>query len=327
MGTHQAPDTGELWWQSLRSYHPSSCLDLESTAKHHLPKPPMPSYKDILLVYFPPCRVTDEGGNDNPFQYSCLENPMDRRAWQAMVHGVAKNWTQLTKQQSHRGRKHSLGGQERSHIFPRLDKLCLFFPLDKVLHVAVPRKGLCPEIQAPNLDWAQLSTISFHGARYSTSRCLCHGAAYTHIVHVFRWARPELLPGRHISLTLCPCGPEQKPAQSRPPQNTGRMKEHWGLPWRLRGKEPACQCRRRGFNPWAERIPCTLKQRSPCTTTIEQGSRDCWTHVLQLRKPACPGAHAPQQEKPLPWEARAPPRSQREKSPSDSEDAAQSKLK
>ena len=29
-------------------------------------------------------------GNDNPFQYSCLENPMDRGAWWAIVHGVAK---------------------------------------------------------------------------------------------------------------------------------------------------------------------------------------------------------------------------------------------
>ena len=29
-------------------------------------------------------------------QYSCLENPMDRRAWQATVHGVAKSWTQLS---------------------------------------------------------------------------------------------------------------------------------------------------------------------------------------------------------------------------------------
>ena len=28
-------------------------------------------------------------GNDNPFQYSCLRNPMDRGAWQATVHGVA----------------------------------------------------------------------------------------------------------------------------------------------------------------------------------------------------------------------------------------------
>ena len=29
-------------------------------------------------------------GNGNPFQYSCLENPMDKGAWQATVHGVAK---------------------------------------------------------------------------------------------------------------------------------------------------------------------------------------------------------------------------------------------
>ena len=29
-------------------------------------------------------------GNGNPFQYSCLENPMDRRTWQTTVHGVAK---------------------------------------------------------------------------------------------------------------------------------------------------------------------------------------------------------------------------------------------
>ena len=33
------------------------------------------------------------GGHSNPLQYSCLENPMDRRAWQATVHGVTKNWT------------------------------------------------------------------------------------------------------------------------------------------------------------------------------------------------------------------------------------------
>ena len=35
------------------------------------------------------------GGNSNPFQYSCLENPMDRGTWQAAVHGVAKSWTRL----------------------------------------------------------------------------------------------------------------------------------------------------------------------------------------------------------------------------------------
>ena len=34
-------------------------------------------------------------GNDNPIQYSCLENSTDRGAWQATVHGVSKDWTQL----------------------------------------------------------------------------------------------------------------------------------------------------------------------------------------------------------------------------------------
>ena len=32
-------------------------------------------------------------GNGNPLQYSCLENPMDKGAWQATVHGVAKSRT------------------------------------------------------------------------------------------------------------------------------------------------------------------------------------------------------------------------------------------
>ena len=31
--------------------------------------------------------------NGNPFQYSCLGNPMDRGVWQATVHGVTKNHT------------------------------------------------------------------------------------------------------------------------------------------------------------------------------------------------------------------------------------------
>ena len=32
-------------------------------------------------------------GHGNPLQYSCLENPVDRGDWGAIVCGVAKNWT------------------------------------------------------------------------------------------------------------------------------------------------------------------------------------------------------------------------------------------
>ena len=35
-------------------------------------------------------------GHGNPLQRSCLENPMDRGAWRATVHGVAKSWTRLS---------------------------------------------------------------------------------------------------------------------------------------------------------------------------------------------------------------------------------------
>ena len=41
------------------------------------------------------------GGNGNPLQYSYLENPMDRGAWQATVHRVPKNQTQLKQSSTH----------------------------------------------------------------------------------------------------------------------------------------------------------------------------------------------------------------------------------
>ena len=80
--------------------------------KHHLGAP----FTDVhslsqvaLVVKNPPTNagdIRDEGsipgsgrspgeGNGNPLQYSCLENPMDREAWWATVHGVAKSQTQL----------------------------------------------------------------------------------------------------------------------------------------------------------------------------------------------------------------------------------------
>ena len=42
------------------------------------------------------------GGRGSPLQCSCLDNPMDRGAWQAAVRGVAKSWTQLKRLSTYR---------------------------------------------------------------------------------------------------------------------------------------------------------------------------------------------------------------------------------
>ena len=43
------------------------------------------------------CNVGEPGGgNGNPLQYSCLENPVDRGAWWATVHNVTKSWIRLS---------------------------------------------------------------------------------------------------------------------------------------------------------------------------------------------------------------------------------------
>ena len=74
------------------------------------------------VVKNPPANAGDVGsipvlgrspgdGNDNPFQDSCLGNPMDRGAWQDTVHWVAKSSTQLSdwnNNSSNKGRKKHL---------------------------------------------------------------------------------------------------------------------------------------------------------------------------------------------------------------------------
>ena len=63
----------------------------------------------VLVVKNPPANAEDVrdagsipgserlpgGGHGNPLQYFCLENPMDRGAWQATVHRISKSQTQL----------------------------------------------------------------------------------------------------------------------------------------------------------------------------------------------------------------------------------------
>ena len=61
----------------------------------------------VLVVKNPPANARDirdeglipgsgrfpGGGQGNPLQYSCLENPMDRGAWWPTIHRVTKSWT------------------------------------------------------------------------------------------------------------------------------------------------------------------------------------------------------------------------------------------
>ena len=48
------------------------------------------------LDLIPGLGTSPGGGHGNPLQYSCLENPLDRGAWWATVHGVAKSRTRLS---------------------------------------------------------------------------------------------------------------------------------------------------------------------------------------------------------------------------------------
>ena len=51
--------------------------------------------RDVGLI--PKLGRFPEEGNGNPLQCSCLENPMDRGGWRAIVHGVAKSLTRLKR--------------------------------------------------------------------------------------------------------------------------------------------------------------------------------------------------------------------------------------
>ena len=69
----------------------------------------------VLVIKNPPANVGDirdvgsipglgralGGGHGNPLQYSCLESSMDRGAWWATVHRIAKSWTQLKQLSMH----------------------------------------------------------------------------------------------------------------------------------------------------------------------------------------------------------------------------------
>ena len=70
---------------------------------------PQEGFPGGAMVKKPPAKAGDArhrldpwvgGGNGNPFQYSCLENSVDRGAWRATVHGVEKK-SEMTEHTAH----------------------------------------------------------------------------------------------------------------------------------------------------------------------------------------------------------------------------------
>ena len=55
----------------------------------------------MMQYFYRSYSIYPGGGHGNPLQYSCLENPIDRGAWQATDHSVAKSWTRLKQLSMH----------------------------------------------------------------------------------------------------------------------------------------------------------------------------------------------------------------------------------
>ena len=71
----------------------------------------------------PGLRRSFGGGHGNRLQYSCLENPMDRGAWQATVHRVTKSWTRLERLSTQHMSTHTNSKVEQGSVkaFLRID--------------------------------------------------------------------------------------------------------------------------------------------------------------------------------------------------------------
>ena len=89
------PTEGLFWGEGV---FPGGASGKERASQCHCRRP-----KRQILGSTPGLGRSPRGGHGNPLQYSCLENPMDRRAWWATVHRVAKNQILLKWVSMHAG--------------------------------------------------------------------------------------------------------------------------------------------------------------------------------------------------------------------------------
>ena len=87
-------------------------VQVQATIKRDLTSENQAGLPGGSVVKNPPAKARDEGsvpgmgrspgeGNNNPLQYPCLGNPMDREVWQATVHEITKSRTRLTNENTH----------------------------------------------------------------------------------------------------------------------------------------------------------------------------------------------------------------------------------
>ena len=109
-------------------------------------------------------------------------------------------------------------------------------------------------------------------------------------------------------------------------ERKSREEKREGLPWWLRGKESACQCKRRGFGSWPKKISHTAEPRHHSYWTVLESPG------AAITRPICPRVRTSKQEKPRQWETWAPQplrilcSPQLEKSPCSHKGSAQPKL-
>ena len=89
---HKESDITEATWHAHTTYLRAS---LGAQSMKNPPAMQETSHNAIDQGSIPGLERCPGEGHSNPLQYSCLENPVDRGAWWATVHRVAKSWTRL----------------------------------------------------------------------------------------------------------------------------------------------------------------------------------------------------------------------------------------
>ena len=87
-------------WSLMQNDKPRQCIGASQVALK-VKNPPSNAGDIRDLGSVPALGRFPRGGNGNPFQYSCLKNPMNRGAWWATVHLVAKSQIRLKRHSAH----------------------------------------------------------------------------------------------------------------------------------------------------------------------------------------------------------------------------------